>query len=296
VRVPEFWRRANFTDRLLLIYFAALTVVIIVRRDHVAGWPMFIALHATLVGLIAALIWWQRRWGHPTTQSPRRWDPAPHAHAWYPLVIPLIAFPETALLHDVLVADWRDRYLLAFEAALFPQPPTVWLGSFSSIAFSEIVQLGYLSYFLFLPIVAVIVYRRQDKKPFYTLMATTMLGYVVCYVTFLVFPTEGPAHTLRHLHTQPLPAGPLYATVLFIQKAGTHGNAFPSAHVVGAVVPVIFAWRYVPKLAPWLLPLLVLMCIGAVHDRYHYASDMLGGLVIGGIAAWFMWPRDVSKA
>jgi membrane-associated phospholipid phosphatase len=282
----DMWRRANFTDRLLLIYFAALTVVIVLRRDRVAGWPSFVALHATIAGLIAALVWWQRRWPQPGV----------HAHAWYPLVIPLVAFPEAALLHDVLVAEWRDRYLLAFEAALFREPPTVWLGGFSSIAFSEILQLGYLSYFLFLPVVAVILYSRQDKKPFYTLMAATMLGYVICYVTFLVFPTEGPAHTLRHLHTEPLPGGPLHSTVLFIQKAGTHGNAFPSAHVVGAVVPVIFAWRYVPKLAPWLLPLLILMCVGAVYDRYHYASDMLGGLIIGTAAASFMWPRDVLKA
>ena len=203
-------------------------------------------------------------------------------------MIPLLAFPEAALLHDVLVKEWRDPYLLAFEAALFPEPPTVWLGGFSSVVFSEIVQLGYLSYFLFLVIVAGVLYSRPDTQPFYALMAATMLGYVICYVIFLAFPTEGPAHTLRHLHTQPLPGGLLYSTVLFIQKAGTHGNAFPSAHVVGAVVPVIFAWRYVPKLAPWLLPLLVLMCIGAVYDRYHYASDMLGGLIIGAAAAWLM--------
>jgi membrane-associated phospholipid phosphatase len=107
-------------------------------------------------------------------------------------------------------------------------------------------------------------------------------------VIFLVFPTEGPAHTLRHLHTQPLPHGPLRATVEFVQRAGTHGNAFPSAHAVGAVVPVFFAWRYAPKLVPWLLPLLVLMCVGAVYDRYHYASDMIGGVMIGVAAAAFI--------
>ena len=275
--MPELWRRANFTDRLLLIYFGALTVAIVLRRHHVAAWPLYLALHATLIALIAALVWWQRRW--------------PHAHAWYPLVIPLVAFPEAALLHDLFVEEWRDRYLLAFEATLFPQPPTVWLGSFSSVVFSEILQLGYLSYFLFLPIVAVLLYLRPNQQPFFALMAATMLGYVICYTIFLIFPTEGPARTLRHLHTQPLPFGPLYATVLFIQKAGTHGNAFPSAHVVGAVVPVIFAWRYVPKLAPWLVPLLILMCIGAVYDRYHYASDMVGGLIIGAVSAWLRWPR-----
>jgi membrane-associated phospholipid phosphatase len=247
-------------------------VAIAIRHDRVAGWPWFLALHAVVSVLIAALVRQSERW--------------PHAHAWYPLVIPLLAFPEAALLHDLFVETWQDPYLLAFEAALFPQPPTVWLGGMSSVVVSEILQLGYLAYFLFLPIVAAVLYARTNRRPFFALMAATMLGYVICYVIFLNFPTEGPAHSLRHLHTQPLPWGPLYATVLFIQQAGTHGNAFPSAHVVGAVVPVIFAWRYVPKLAPWLLPLLALMCIGAVYDRYHYASDMVGGLAIGAVSAW----------
>jgi membrane-associated phospholipid phosphatase len=171
---------------------------------------------------------------------------------------------------------------------VFPQPPTVWLGRFSSALFSEILQAGYLSYFLFLPIVAGVLYFRQDKAPFFGVMAATVLGYLTCYVIFLVFPTEGPAHTLRHLHTQPVPAGPLRSAVEFLQKAGTHGNAFPSAHAVGAVVPLIFARRYAPRLVPWLLPLLVLMCLGAVYDRYHYASDMAGGVVIGIACAAFV--------
>jgi membrane-associated phospholipid phosphatase len=275
--IAEFWRRANFTDRLLLIYFTGLAVAIGVRNDRVDGWPLFVALHATVVLVIAVLAWWSHRW--------------PHAHAWYPLLVPLIAFPEAALLHDLFVDEWRDRYILAFEAVLFPEPPTVWLSGFSSLAFSELVQVGYVAYFLFLPLVAATLYARPNQAPFFALMAATMGGYVACYVVFLIFPTEGPSHTLRHLHTQPVPPGPLYKLVTFIQKAGTHGNAFPSAHAVGAIVPVIFAWRYAPRLAAWLLPLMVLMCVGAVYDRYHYVSDILGGLVIGVAAAWAMHQR-----
>lgn len=268
------WRRANLTDRLLLVYFAALGVAIAIRHDRVQGWPLFLALHAAMLALIAALVWQSRRWRH--------------AHAWYPLVVPLVAFPEAALLHDLFVEGWRDRYILALESALFPQPPTVWLGQYSSVIVSEMLQLGYLAYFLFVPVVGGVLYARPNQQPFFALMAATMLGYVICYAIFLFFPTEGPAHTLRHLHTHPLPRGPLYSTVLFIQQAGTHGNAFPSAHVVGAVVPVIFAWRYVPVLVPWLLPLLLLMCVGAVYDRYHYASDMAAGLAIGAVSAWWV--------
>ena len=278
MQVPELWRRANFTDRLLLIYFTLLAVAIVVRHDRVLGWPAFIAVHVAMMALIAALVWWRRRW--------------PHAHAWYPLVVPLVAFPEAALLHDLFVDQWRDRYILAFEAALFAEPPTAWLGRIQSVAFSELLQFGYLSYFLFLPIVAAVLYARPDKDPFFRLMAATILGYVSCYAVFLLFPTEGPAHTLRHLHTQPLPAGPLHSAVLFIQQAGTHGNAFPSAHVVGAIVPVIFAWRHVRTLAAWLIAPLVLMCVGAVYDRYHYASDMAAGLAIGIAAAYFVRSRE----
>jgi membrane-associated phospholipid phosphatase len=243
-------------------------------RDRVPGWPAYVTLHAIVIALILALVFTAKRW--------------PHAHAWYPLLLPIIAFPEAAQLRDLLVDDWRDGYLLAIESAAFAEPPTVWLSRFRSTVFSEILQAGYLSYFLFLPIVAAVLYARDDKAPFFGVMAAAVLGYLTCYVIFLVFPTEGPAHTLRHLHTQPLPDGPLRATVEFVQKAGTHGNAFPSAHAVGAVVPVIFAWRYAPKLVPWLLPLLVLMCVGAVYDRYHYASDMIGGVLIGVVAAAFV--------
>ena len=269
-----FNNRSRFADRLYLAYFAGLAVAIVLLRHGVPGWSGYVLLHAMVITLILALVSLSKRW--------------PHAHAWYPLLLPIIAFPEAALLRDLFVDHWRDPSLLAIEAAVFPEPPTVWLGRFRSVLVSEALQAGYLSYFLILPLVAAVLYVRDDKAPFFGVMAATVLGYLTCYVIFLVFPTEGPAHTLRHLHTQPLPHGPLRAIVEFVQRAGTHGNAFPSAHAVGAVVPIIFARRHVPKLVPWLLPLLVLMCVGAVYDRYHYVSDMIAGVLIGLAAAAFV--------
>ncbi len=32
--------------------------------------------------------------------------------------------------------------------------------------------------------------------------------------------------------------------------AGVHGNAFPSAHIMLAFVALIFAYRYLPQVAP----------------------------------------------
>ena len=274
------WSQFNITDRLLLIYWSVLSVAILLRRDRIDAWAWLLLLHAALIAVILLLVHMRERW--------------PHAHAWYPLLLPLIAFHEAAMLSHLFVDGWQDRHILALEARLFGVPPTVWLQQFRRQTFSEMLQLGYLSYFLFLPFVGFVLYRRADKDPFRGLMAATMLAYVACYVIYLAFPTEGPAHTLRHLHTEPIPNGPLASLVLFTQRAGTHGNAFPSAHIAGAVASALFAARYAIRYAPLLFALLALMCVGAVYDRYHYASDIGGGLVIG-TAATLIVMRKIER-
>jgi membrane-associated phospholipid phosphatase len=265
------WCVFNITDRLLIGYWSGLSIAILARLDRVDAWPWFLLLHLLFIVMVVVLARHREVW--------------PIAHAWYPLLVPLVAFQETALLHDLLRDGWQDRFILALESQLFEVPPTVSLQQYRRQAFSEMLQFGYLSYFLFLPFLGWVLYRRADRRPFFDLMAATTLANLACYVVFLLFPTEGPAHTLRDLHTQPIPDGPLASLVQFLQRAGTHGNAFPSAHVAGAVVPAIFAARYAIRYAPLLFASLVLMCVGAVYDRYHYASDIAGGLVIGGTAA-----------
>lgn len=274
-------RRTNFADRLVLAYVAGVGVLILLLRHRVPGWPAFLALHLVLIALVVAL-----------AANAGRWRTA---HAWYPLAMPLILFEEVAALNFLLVDGWRDHYLLAFEARLFPEPPTVWLGRFASPLVTEMLSIGYFSYFLILIIVAGVLDRRREKAAFFGVMAASLLSYLVCYAVFIAFPTEGPSHTLRHLHTVPLAGGPVHRMVAYIQaNAGVHGNAFPSAHAAGAVAALVFAWRYTPKLAAWLTPPVILMCIGAVYLRYHYASDVMAGIVIGVGAAWIVRPRSAT--
>jgi len=50
-----------------------------------------------------------------------------------------------------------------------------------------------------------------------------------------------------------------------------------------------------PRVAPWLLMIVVLMCVGAVYDGYHYASDVVAGAVIGMVLG-VMGAGPLSKA
>jgi membrane-associated phospholipid phosphatase len=52
-----------------------------------------------------------------------------------------------------------------------------------------------------------------------------------------------------------------------------------------AFVVLVFAYRYFPRAGPWLLPTVLLMCVGAVYDGYHYASDVIAGALLGLVIA-----------
>ena len=58
------------------------------------------------------------------------------------------------------------------------------------------------------------------------------------------------------------------------------GGAFPSSHVVVACLVLRESFRQRLKLR-WVLSLVVpLLCLGTVYGRYHYASDVVAGLLI----------------
>ena len=197
----------------------------------------------------------------------------------------IVCFEEVAQLSLLVVWHWRDTYILAVEGRLFATPPTVWLGRWASRPLTEVLEVGYFSYFTYILIVGGVFYAWQDRRPFREVMSANVLVYMLCYIWFILFPTEGPAHSLAAYHTVALQGGPFHWAVLLIQRyGGVHGNAFPSAHVAAGVVSVVLAWRYRPRLGAWLTPLLVLLCAGAVYDRYHYLSDVVGGLIFGVVA------------
>ena len=267
----------NFADRALLLFFIVASILIGAASHRVFEWPALIVANLICMTAIAGMVAMRNRSGV--------WQ---FLHDWYPMGMFIVCFEEVSRMSFVLRDGWQDGYLLALEARWFPVPPTVWLGQHGSWWITEILEVGYFSYFVLLMIVGGALYRGQ-RRGFRQVMDATVLAYGLCYAVFILFPTEGPAHTLAGLHQQALPGGgPFHWAVGLIQSnAGVHGNAFPSAHVAGAVVALYFAWKHRPLLGALLTPLVGLLCVGAVYDRYHYVSDVAGGLVVG-IAAAFL--------
>ena len=281
---------ANLTDQIYVPSLIVITpwVLISDRVEH-RGW--LAGINVVCLVVIRLLQLWAKRSAV-----------GEFLHDWYPLGMFIVCFEEVSRLSFLVRDGWQDRYILALESRLFSVPPTVWLGRHGSWWLTEILEIGYFSYFVLLMIVGGVLYARADKRPFRQVMDATVFAYLVCYLVFIFFPTEGPAHTLGAQHDFPLPGGPFHWVVQLIQRnAGVHGNAFPSAHVAGGVVALFFAWKYVPRLGLALTPLVALLCIGAVYDRYHYVADVIAGIVVGVGASlvvacgWLGAPRVVDS-
>jgi membrane-associated phospholipid phosphatase len=276
-RAPAKEPRFNFADRAYFFFFITVSITIALRSGRLEQPWVLVGINALCCLLIFSL----------AQLAPQSlfWRVL---HDWYPQPIFVVCFEEVSRLSFLFRDHWQDRYLLALEERLFSVPPTVWLGHHGSPLITELVEIGYFSYFILVFIVGGAFYGTGRRHAFRQLIDSTVFSYLCCYLVFLIFPTEGPAHTLAAQHNFPIPGGgPFHWAVRLIQtNAGVHGNAFPSVHVAGAVVSLYFAWRYMPKLGMFLTPLIALLCIGAVYDRYHYLTDVFGGFVFGLVPAW----------
>jgi membrane-associated phospholipid phosphatase len=220
---------------------------------------------------------------------------------WYPQAVFLFCFEELRILVLLIHPAWQDSVLIAFDHWLTGVYPAVWLAQFASVWLNEAMQVAYMSYYLFLTILGISLYRRRrdrsDDSParnpsgamamqaFWTVMTASMIAYSIGYVISIFFPVEAPFFAMRSFHLPPLVGGPATSLIDFIEKLGrVRGGAFPSGHVLGSFVALLGAWCYRRKLFWVFLPCFIAMCVSTIYGRYHYISDILGGIFFGAVA------------
>jgi membrane-associated phospholipid phosphatase len=121
----------------------------------------------------------------------------------------------------------------------------------------------------------------------------------ILYKTLLFHP--GPPHSLSH------PDGPSVSDLL---PRGVVGNSFPSGHMVRAVVAyglLAFVIRSLTPsrlvrafVAPVAIAVIVLVAFDRLYLDVHWESDVIGGLLLGGIAllaatVWLDRPRKAEN-
>ena len=214
-------------------------------------------------------------------------------------------YPDTYLLNRIFPN--LDHLFAGYEQQLFGcQPALLFAQAWSHPVFSELMHLGYASYFPMIALVTLFYffcrYKEFDRTTFIILSS-----FFIYYVIFIFLPVTGPQYyylaagldNIAHgtfpnvgsyfaTHTEALTM-PGYSDGFFyhmVENAHAAGErptaAFPSSHVGVTTILMILAWRSHNKTLFYvMLPLFILMCFATVYIQAHYAIDVLGGWVSG---------------
>jgi membrane-associated phospholipid phosphatase len=268
----------------LFAAYAVVSGVALPVPGRPSAWPVLAALHAVAawVGfrgpgvrrLLAAL----------AAAAPR----ATRVIAdWYPLgLVPLLYLELAPLNRAIWNGHYFDDIVLGWEQSIFGGQPSRSLAVAAPIlALSELLHGAYLSYYLIIYGPPIILWLRKRHADFRAGMFALMLAFFAHYVFFIFFPVQGP----RYLF--PAPAGPIARGYLYgfahgvLEAGSSQGAAFPSSHVGVAMAQTIIAFRLLPRIAPLLTLMTVLLAVGAVYGGFHYATDAIAGAILGTIVA-----------
>ncbi len=197
------WREAldacGAFEWVALAYLGLTGALILVFRHNLPG----AQVHSSV---IAGLIWFAGQAGVATLIVALSWTTQRRSSAvlrfvrhWYPQAFFLFCFEELHYLVHLVFPGWFDRWLIGFDHSLAGVHPTVWLEQFARPALNDFMQMAYLSYFFYLPILAGILYARGEVRAFWAVMTSSMAAYTIGYLISIFFPVESPYHSLAAL-------------------------------------------------------------------------------------------------
>jgi membrane-associated phospholipid phosphatase len=278
----------NAVDRLLGLYLAFLTLVIVARGGVGGATGWLFAAHA-LFGILLVLFT-RLRTGARVGRV---------LHDLYPLILVIGLYAEIGILNaavdpsSILAADTR---LQGWEEALFgAQLSYEWIRRAPSVFWSATLHVAYMGYFPIVAIGPLLLEARGQRERARWVLLVTMVAYVACYTVFALWPAAGPNYAFPH------PTGPVRdvwsarATYGVLAQGSSFGAAFPSSHVAAAAAAVAALWRVWRPLSLILVLPASLLVIATVYCQMHYAVDALAGLAVAAAALAIGWRVPVGE-
>lgn len=212
-------------------------------------------------------------------------------------------YPDTYELNKIFPN--LDHLFAGVEQQLFGcQPALLFAQKITNPIFSELMYLGYVSYYPLIGVVA-LYYFFKNYAEFNRAIFVIIASFFLYYLIFVFLPVTGPQyyyeavgmdqiangvfpnlHNYFATHQEGMPLtgytdGFIYQSYVDGHEAGERPTAaFPSSHVGITTILLFLAWRSKSKGLLWtILPLYVLMCLATVYIRAHYVIDVFGGWV-----------------
>jgi membrane-associated phospholipid phosphatase len=261
----------NATDRITILYNVILIIFIFIFRDKIAVYEYHLVFNLSVI-LMVLLVSFRRRSNF--------WVRA--VSLWYPLVLYALLYYQTGLINRVVVPRFLDDFFMHLDVRIFGEFPAFFLRGKQGNAFlDEFFHFFYFSYYLIIPVTGFLLFRK-DVKLFEGFVFQLSSLFYLCFAVFILLPVEGPLALRNEYYHQ---GGPFQTMVDLIWARGENpGAAFPSSHVAATF---LVAWwgstQFKRMKIPYWLTCLFLS-IATVYCMFHYAVDVMGGLLLGVLA------------
>ncbi|HEU4636407.1 MAG TPA: phosphatase PAP2 family protein [Edaphobacter sp.] len=145
-------------------------------------------------------------------------------------------------------------------------------------ALGLVLEIAYLSCYPLVPAAVLTVYLAGLRDRIGGFWLVLLLATYVCYAITPLVPALPPRALLEDgagASTQPSTGRALNRWIL--RHGSIHAISFPSAHVASAFAIALVLLYYAPAIGFVFLVVAILISLGAVLGRYHYAADVIAG-------------------
>jgi membrane-associated phospholipid phosphatase len=267
--------------------FAGLFVLVF-HGDRLLGWPRYLGAHAATMVAVHILI----RVGNRNAFLRM-------LRAFYPMILFSFLYVETHVLDDLIRPTPLDGWFIDADQRLFgTQLCRTMMQRLPYRLVSELLYAAYASYYVMVFGVGMLIYLRH-RQAFYKYMTVVAFVFYICYAIYAFLPVMGPIGTvggetfhgqLAEVRPRTMPPqldrGPMRKVMGFIYghvEPEKGGAAFPSSHVAVALATLCFSWTCLRRLRYLHLAAVVLLCLATVYCGYHYAVDVLAGLLAAAV-------------
>ena len=266
-------------DTVFLAYLVGISLFVTFFHKGVDRWWINVLVHSVSAGLVVFGLRYASGKTHPVIRFLRYW--------YIPLFL-ILFYEQIDQFILGLHGHYLDHLIAGFEKSVLGVHPSLWMERFANPVLTEIMKISYNSYYWMGPILGIALYLDRDLIPFRRMIFSVSVAFFMSYLGFILFPVEGPRYLLSHLYKGPLEGYFVTAFQDFIMEHGDiHGGCMPSSHVAVALVVLLLAWTYRRSMARWFTPLVIMLCVSTVYNRYHYASDVVAGVFVGLFAFWW---------
>jgi len=280
----------SFVDYATQAYSAFVALLILFfHNDTVAHWPWLFAAHVAGIAAVHFMVVTASR-----TTSSKALDFFRH---FYPVLFYTWFFCETGHLNRMFFTEYLDPMVIRWEQALFGfQPSVSFMDKLPWLPVSELFYASYFCYYLMISGVGIALFLR-DRHQFFHFVTVVSFIFYICYTIYIFLPIIGPRVFFREIagyalspeiqqlastdiYPDAVKSGVFYKLMGWIYRVfESPGAALPSSHVAIALATVYFSFRYLRPIR-WLhLAVAVLLCLSTIYCRYHYAVDVLAGLI-----------------